>query len=319
MILQRIILIRVAQAFCVFLALSILLFFTIEILPGDIVSATSSRFTPLDQIEYAREQLGLTEHPVKRYIHWIGSAAVGDFGSSPYTRGNIAPVLFERLGNTALLTLLSSMIALPIGFTAAVISVMTRGSIFDRTSTMISLIAISLPEFLIAYLLMTIFVVTYPLFPAHTIFYDEMDIGARLHAMILPASTLAIVGIAPVLRISRASLINVLSANYIEMARLKGVPIWRIVTVHALPNAIPPIINMVVLLIAHFMVGAFIVEQIFSYPGIGNMMIAAVKFRDIPLVLAVGMVFAVFFISLNLLADIISLLATPRARLPFSK
>ncbi|HCA92569.1 MAG TPA: ABC transporter permease [Alphaproteobacteria bacterium] len=314
MFLARLILIRVATASGVLLAISILLFFAIETLPGDLASETASRFTPEDQIAFAREQLGLNAHPVRRYLAWIGAAARGDFGTSFYSRGDIAPMLAERLGNTALLAGFAAAMAIPAGFVAAVISVIARGGIFDRGMTVVSLAVISMPEFLIAYLLMTVFVVIYPVFPAHTIFYDDMARSSRLAAMVLPAATLAVVGFAPVLRISRASLINVLASGYVETARLKGLPIWRIVLVHALPNALPPIINMVVLLIAHFLVGAFIVEQIFSYPGIGKAMIAAVKFRDIPLVLATGLVFAVFFVTLNLLADVISLLVTPRAR-----
>ena len=163
---------------------------------------------------------------------------------------------------------------------------------------------------------MTIFVVTIPIFPAHTVFTDEMRLADRLHAMALPAATLAIAGLAPVLRVSRACLISVLASDYIEMAKLKGISITRIITIHALPNVLPPIINMVVLLIANYMVAAFIVEEIFSYPGIGKMMIAAVKFRDIPLVLATGMVFAFFFVILNLIADLLSIMVSPKLRDP---
>ena len=281
-------------------------------------SETAGRFTPPEEIEFARDRMGLNEHPVQRYIDWLGAAARGDFGTSSYSRGEIAPMLADRLGNTALLATFAFLMAVPAGFAAAVTAVILNGSALDRGMTAISLMVISMPEFLIGYLLMTIFVVMFPVFPAHTIFYEGMGAIERLHAMVLPAATLAAVGFGPVLRISRASLLNVLASGYIETAKLKGLPPWRVVLVHALPNALPPIINMIVLLVANFLVGAFIVEQIFSYPGIGNAMIAAVKFRDIPLVLAIGLVFAVFFVLLNLLADIASILATPRLRTPLS-
>ena len=299
-------------------AISIFLFVAIETLPGDLASETAGRFTPPEEIEFARDRMGLNEHPVQRYIDWLGAAARGDFGTSSYSRGEIAPMLADRLGNTALLATFAFLMAVPAGFAAAVTAVILNGSALDRGMTAISLMVISMPEFLIGYLLMTIFVVMFPVFPAHTIFYEGMGAIERLHAMVLPAATLAAVGFGPVLRISRASLINVLASGYIETAKLKGLPPWRVVLVHALPNALPPIINMIVLLVANFLVGAFIVEQIFSYPGIGNAMIAAVKFRDIPLVLAIGLVFAVFFVLLNLLADIASILATPRLRTPLS-
>ena len=318
MLVARTILTRICVAFGVLFAISIFLFVAIETLPGDLASETAGRFTPPEEIEFARDRMGLNEHPVQRYIDWLGAAARGDFGTSTYSRGEIAPMLADRLGNTALLAAFAFMMAVPTGFAAAVTAVILNGSALDRGMTAVSLMVISMPEFLIGYLLMTLFVVMFPVFPAHTIFYEGMGAIERLHAMVLPAATLAAVGFGPVLRISRASLLNVLASGYIETAKLKGLPPWRVVLVHALPNALPPIINMIVLLVANFLVGAFIVEQIFSYPGIGNAMIAAVKFRDIPLVLAIGLVFAVFFVLLNLLADIVSILSTPRLRTPLS-
>ena len=318
MLVARTILTRICVAFGVLFAISIFLFVAIETLPGDLASETAGRFTPPEEIEFARDRMGLNEHPVQRYFDWLGAAARGDFGTSTYSRGEIAPMLADRLGNTALLAAFAFMMAVPTGFAAAVTAVILNGSALDRGMTAVSLMVISMPEFLIGYLLMTLFVVMFPVFPAHTIFYEGMGAIERLHAMVLPAATLAAVGFGPVLRISRASLLNVLASGYIETAKLKGLPPWRVVLVHALPNALPPIINMIVLLVANFLVGAFIVEQIFSYPGIGNAMIAAVKFRDIPLVLAIGLVFAVFFVLLNLLADIVSILSTPRLRTPLS-
>ena len=318
MFVARIILTRICVAFGVLFAISIFLFVAIETLPGDLASETAGRFTPPEEIEFARDRMGLNEHPVQRYIDWLSAAARGDFGTSSYSRGEIAPLLADRLGNTALLATFAFLMAVPTGFAAAVTAVILNGSVLDRGMTAVSLMVISMPEFLIGYLLMTIFVVTFPVFPAHTIFYEDMGAIERLHAMVLPAATLAAVGFGPVLRISRASLLNALASGYIETAKLKGLPPWRVVLVHALPNALPPIINMIVLLVANFLVGAFIVEQIFSYPGIGNAMIAAVKFRDIPLVLAIGLVFAVFFVLLNLLADIVSIISTPRLRTPLS-
>ena len=316
MSLLRIILWRITQSIFVLLSLSVFLFLAVEILPGDLASATAPRFVTSDQIEFSREELGLNRSPITRYFDWISQILQGNLGVSWSKRAEIAPLLAERLSHTALLGLMASCLSIPIGFAAALIAVINRGSIFDRLTTGTSLAVIAMPEFLIAYLLMTIFVVTIPIFPAHTVFTDEMRLADRLHAMALPAATLAIAGLAPVLRVSRACLISVLASDYIEMAKLKGISITRIITIHALPNVLPPIINMVVLLVANYMVAAFIVEEIFSYPGIGKMMIAAVKFRDIPLVLATGMVFAFFFVILNLIADLLSIMVSPKLRDP---
>ena len=308
------ILLRISQAVFVLLVLSAVLFFAVEVLPGDLASATAPRFVTSDQVAFAREEMGLTASAFERYGHWMWRFLNGDLGVSWSNRAAIGPMLAEGLSSTAVLALMASAISLPIGLIAALFAVIYRGSIFDRLTSGASLAVISMPEFLIAYLLMTFLVVTFPLFPAHTIFFDEMSMADRLRAMFLPAMTLAISSLAPVLRVSRACLINVLAVGYIEMARLKGISMTRIIIIHALPNALPPIINMVVLLISNFIVGAFIVEQIFSYPGIGKMMIAAVKYRDISLVLAIGMVFGVVFVTLNLLADVLSFMSTPRMR-----
>lgn len=307
---------RIVAAVFVLWAISAILFCAVETLPGDFASATAPRFVTADQLEHTRDALNLDDPAALRYLSWLSRAARADFGISWYSGQPIAALLTERIGNTVLLALLAAAMALPVGFGAAVLSVIFRGSAWDRIASALSLAVIALPEFLVAYLLMTLFVVTYPIFPAHSLFFDGMGLGARLQAMTLPALSLAIVAVAPVLRITRASLIHVLGADYAMTARLKGMPMRRVVLVHALPNAVPPIINMGVLVFANFMVGAFIVEQIFSYPGIGKAMIAAVKFRDIPLVLAIGLVFAAIFVVLNLVADIASILATPRLRYP---
>lgn len=316
MSLLRIILSRITQSIFVLMAISVFLFLAVEMLPGDLASATAPRFVTADQIAFTREELGLNHSAITRYLDWISRLLKGDLGVSWSNRADISAMLAERLAYTAILGLMASCLSIPIGFAVALIAVIHRGSIFDRLTSGLSLAVIAMPEFLIAYLLMTIFVVTLPLFPAHTVFSDEMLLADRLHAMALPAITLAIAGLAPVLRVSRACLISVLATGYVEMAKLKGSSMTRIITIHALPNVLPPIINMMVLLIANYMVAAFIVEEIFSYPGIGKMMIAAVKFRDIPLVLATGMVFAFFFVTLNLIADLLSIMATPKLRHP---
>ncbi|MGB0505369.1 MAG: ABC transporter permease [Pikeienuella sp.] len=312
--LLKLILMRVFAALWVLLAVSVFLFVAVETLPGDFASASAPRFVTADQIEAARERMGLNVAPVVRYIDWITRAVEGDFGTSWYSRQPIADILAERLGHTALLAAFAGAIAVPFGFGLGVFSVIYRGSFADRAITSGSLVAISLPEFLVAYLLMAIFTIQFQVFDAFTVFTDDMSMANRLAAMALPAMALSIVAIAPVLRLTRASLINILASPYVEMARLKGVSVLRIVLWHMLPNAIAPIVNAVVIVIANLLAGAFVVEAIFSYPGIGVSMVSAVKFRDIPLVLSTGLIFALFFVTLNLIADVIAILADPKLR-----
>ena len=314
MSIYRMILTRLLVSAWIFLFVTALLFFAMETLPGDYASASAPRFTTWDQIEAQRENMGLNDPAVERYFSWLWQSLQGEFGHSWYSGREIAPDLVQRLGFTAMLACMAALMAIPLGFIGGLVTVVRRGGVIDRLTSSVTLVAISMPEFLVAYALMAFFVVSLPIFPAHVVYTDDMSLAERIRVMILPAASLAIIAVAPVLRQTRAAIINVLASAYIEQARLKGLGMWSIVVVHALPNAIAPIVNMTLLVVANFFVGAVIVEQIFSYPGIGNILISAVKFRDIPLVLALGLVFALIFISINLLADLLSILCNPRLR-----
>ena len=181
---------------------------------------------------------------------------------------------------------------------------------------MASLIAVSFPEFFIAYVLVILVAVQLGWFPSLASISPTMDFGTKLYTVALPAATLVMGVLAQMLRMTRASVIGVMSSPYIEMAVLKGLAPWRVVVQHALPNALAPIINVVALNLAYLIVGIIVVEVVFVYPGMGQLMVDAVSKRDVPVVQACGLIFAGTYVGLNMIADILAILSNPRLRRP---
>jgi peptide/nickel transport system permease protein len=179
-----------------------------------------------------------------------------------------------------------------------------------------TLTAISLPEFFIGYVFVYLFAVTWNVLPSHAIVYSDMPFAERMAAIALPCATLTLVVLAHMMRMTRAAILNVMSSPYMETATLKGLPPFRIVVRHALPNAISPIITVVVLNLAYLVVGVVVVEIIFVYPGMGQLLVDHVVKRDVPVVQAAGLVFAAIYILLNMSADVLAIFANPRLRHP---
>jgi peptide/nickel transport system permease protein len=186
----------------------------------------------------------------------------------------------------------------------------------DKLINIVSLAAISLPEFFVGYLLILYFAVQFGIatFPATV--YEGMSLSERLTAVALPIATLVMVVLAHMIRMTRAAILSVMSSAYIETAELKGLSSLRIIARHAAPNAVSPIITVVALNMAYLIVGVVVVEVVFVYPGMGQYMVDAVTVRDMPVVQACGLIFAAIYIFLNLVADILSILANPRLRYP---
>ncbi len=221
-----------------------------------------------------------------------------------------------RLGNTLFLASMAALVAVPIAILLGLIAARFRETWLDKTISIVTLSAISMPEFFIGYILIFIFAVKLLWAPSIASVYEGMGLGEKLAAVALPVATLALVVIAHMMRMTRAAVINVMSSPYIEMAELKGVSRSRIIFRHALPNALSPIINVVVLNLAYLVVGVVVVEVVFVYPGMGQLMVDAVSKRDVPVVQACGLIFAATYVLLNLTADILSIVANPRLRHP---
>jgi peptide/nickel transport system permease protein len=196
------------------------------------------------------------------------------------------------------------------------LSVHFRNRLPDKIINVISLAAISLPEFFIGYLLILFFAVNLGMatFPATV--YDSMSFVERLKAIALPTATLVLVVLAHMMRMTRAAILSVMSSAYMETAELKGLSAFRAIVKHAAPNALAPIINVIALNLAYLVVGVVVVEVVFVYPGMGQYMVDAVTVRDMPVVQACGLIFAAVYIFLNMTADILAIIANPRLRHP---
>jgi peptide/nickel transport system permease protein len=314
--LARLVARRLALGLLTIWAAEVVIFVATEILPGDVATAVLGQSATPQAIANLRAELDLDRPAALRYFDWLSGFVQGDLGNSLANRRPITDVIGQRLLNTLFLASVAAVIAVPLAILLGLLAALYRETWFDKTVSTTTLAAISMPEFLIGYLLIFLLAVQVQVFPSLARIHGGMDLGQRLYAVALPAITLTAVVVAHMMRMTRASIINVLSSPFVEMAELKGVPRSAIIFRHALPNALSPIINVVVLNLAYLVVGVIVVEVVFVYPGIGQLMVVGVAKRDVPLVQACGLIFAVTYVGLNLLADILSVLANPRLRHP---
>jgi peptide/nickel transport system permease protein len=312
----KLILGRVAVSVIALIVLSSMLFWILEFLPGDFADAVLGRGHTPERLAEIREAFGLNRPAYVRYFEWISNALSLDFGRSWIWRRSVWEIIEPRLYNSLLLAALTALFAVPLGLMLGIWAAARKGTTFDRTTTLSTLVLFSVPDFVLAYFLAFLFVVTIRIFPAHTAWVHDISWPDRLYGMALPVLVLTLISLAPIMRLTRASILNVLGNEYIEMAHLKGMSPWWIISRHALPNAIAPIINVTLMVCAQLIVGVVIIETLFSYRGMGSYMVASVVLRDLPVVQASGMIFAAIYILLFLVADIISVLSNPRLRHP---
>ena len=296
--------------------ISILIFMGVEALPGDVAEAILGQEATPETVAAFRKELKLDLPPHVRYFAWLSDLLAGDMGNSLANGRPVIEMIGWRFGNTLFLAAMSAVLAVPVSIFLGILAALYRNSLFDRAISMATLSAISFPEFFIAYILIALFSVKLVLFPSIANINDQMSFGKKIFAMVLPCLTLTLVVTAHMMRQTRAAIINILSSPYIEMARLKGLKRMRIIVLHAFPNALSPVINVVALNLAYLVVGVVIVEVVFVYPGLGQLLVDSVAKRDIPVVQASGLIFAATYIGLNLLADILSTIANPRLRNP---
>ncbi len=310
---------------------SVLIFLSVNLLPGDFAEAILGQGATPEAVASIREDLGLNKPAVVRYFDWLSGVLTGDFGTSfaqanfnVYAGeaagkggiGSVAAQLEPRFKNTLFLAMVSAIISVPLSLILGILAALFRNSAYDRAVNIGTLSSISSPEFFLAYILILFLAVLTPVFPSLSNIYADMSFGDRLERTMLPALTLTLVVTAHMMRMTRAAIINLLAAPYIEMARLKGINPFRVIVVHALPNALAPIINVIALNLAYLVTGVVVVEVVFVYPGIGQLFVDSVKIRDIPVVQACCLIFASAYILLNLLADVLSIISNPRLRHP---
>lgn len=295
-------------------AVSILIFVCTEILPGDVASAVLGQGATPEALIVFRKELGLDIPPYLRYWNWLVGALHGNLGVALTNKRVIVDEVLPRLGNTLFLAGYAALIAIPLAVGLGVFSAINEGKLSDKLSNILTLIAISLPEFFIAYLLIIFMAVNVHWFPSLSTVFPGMPFGERVHQSTLPAITLTLLVAAHMLRMTRSSVLSVMSTPYIEMAFLKGAKRQRVITRHALPNAAAPIITVIALNLAYLVVGVVVIESVYVYPGLGQLMVDAVSKRDVPVIQACGLVFAMVFVLLNTVADVLVILVNPRLR-----
>jgi len=307
---------RLALGLVTIIVISLLIFVGVEALPGDLAEAILGQEATPETVAAFRKELKLDLPPHVRYFAWLGGFMKGDLGNSLANGRPIADLIGWRFANTIFLSSVAAAISVPIAVILGILAALYRNTLFDKIISTITLSTISFPEFFVAYILIALFSVQIVLFPSISNINDQMPFWEKIYAIILPCLTLALVVIAHMMRQTRAAIINILASPFIEMARLKGLKNMRVIVLHAFPNALSPVINVIALNLAYLVVGVVIVEVVFVYPGLGQLLVDSVSKRDIPVVQASGLIFAATYVSLNLLADVLSIISNPRLRNP---
>ena len=300
----------------ILLVVSVLVFAGTEILPGDVATAILGQSATPELVALIRERLGLDDPVYLRYLHWLGGLVTGNLGTSLVNGADLSGEVGVRLFNTFFLALLTASVAVPLSIVLGLLSALKPNGALDRTISTVTLALISLPDFLTAIILVTLFAVTWKFFPAIVNIRSDDGITDIMHALVLPVATLVFAVLAHMVRMTRTVVLNVLTSPPIEMALLKGIQRWRILIVHALPNALAPIVNVIALNLAYLIAGIVVIETLFNVLGLGRFTVESVQNRDIPAVQVCAMIFCAVYVLLNLLADVISIIANPRLRHP---
>lgn len=307
---------RMGAGALMLVAVSLIVFIGTEILPGDVAEILLGQGATPETLAALRVELGLDRPAAIRYLNWIGSFLSGDLGFSHARNAPIAELVGDRLGNTFLLAGCVAAIAVPISIVTGFLAAMYPGSWKDRGISWLTLGSISFPEFFTATVLILVFAIELRWLPSISSLRSDSEPAQWAAALALPVATLCISLFGQIVRLSRATTLNIMNEPYIEMAVLKGLSRSRIVFLHAALNAIGPVVNIVALNLAYLVGGVVIVETVFAYPGLAKLMIDGVQTRDLPVVQVCAMIFCTTYVVLILVADISAIVTNPRLRHP---
>jgi peptide/nickel transport system permease protein len=305
---------RILLSLLTLLLVSLIIFAAVEVLPGDAATRILGREATPATLATLRAQLHLEVPAPLRYLHWLGGAMRGDFGTALTSARPISVIVAPKLFNTLVLALAAFLLYLPLAVIPAVVQAVRRDRPIDHGLSAITLALLSTPDFLLGTILLFIFAATARLLPTMSTVDESSTFAEYLYAIALPAMTLAIVMAVYAVRMLRDNLIEVLDSDFVRMAELKGLSRGRVMLRHALPNALIPSLNVTALNVGYVIGGVVVVEQVFSYPGLGNQMVNALQLRDYPLFEAAVLIASGIYIVANLLADVGAILLNPRLR-----
>ena len=313
----RTVLQRLGLGLLTLFVVSIVIFGSLELLPGGFAEAILGQGATPETVAAFNREIGMDRPAYVRYVEWIGGVLTGDFGYSYAGMGgsikrSVTDLIAPRLYNTFFLAMMTAAVAVPLSLFLGVMAALYRNSWYDRIVNSVTLTTIATPEFFVAYLLMFFFAIKNRWFYSLSTVSASTEFWEHIYRAALPSITLTLVIVAHMMRMTRAALINLLSSPYMEMAQLKGVPRREAIVRHALPNAWAPIATVIAFNLAYLVVGVVVVEVVYVYPGIGQLMVDAVSSRDMPVVQACALIFAATYILLNLSADIVSIVTNPR-------
>jgi peptide/nickel transport system permease protein len=294
---------------------SVLIFVATEILPVDVARNMLGQFAPQEAVDVLNERLGMDKPPVVRYLKWLGRVAIGDFGESTSLRSPVGPLIVKHAINSGILAGTALLLIMPIAFLLGIFAGLYPNKLPDRAVSLTSLIATSTPEFVVGVLLLLVFAVKLRLLPGSSALVVERTVWESPSKLVLPVLTLAIVDIGYVARMMRASMIEVMRSAYVRAARLRGVPFHRVVIKHALRSALLIPVTVIMLHINWLVGGIVVTETIFAYPGLGQLMLTAANGRDVALLEAGALFFAMVAVLSQVGADILYVLLNPRSRM----
>jgi peptide/nickel transport system permease protein len=295
---------------------SIVVFAATQALPGDAARAFLGRNATPESLETLRKQLHLDQPVLTQYFHWLGGFLTGDLGRSlTGSQQSVTSLIGPRLKNSAFLMLIAGAISVPLSIVLGSVAARRRDRVFDHATSIVLLALAALPEFVTAIALVVLLGTSvFHVLPPVSLIPPNGNPWDYPKELVLPVITLVLAVSPYIARIMRASMIEVLESDYVEMARLKGLPEQTVLWRHALPNGIAPAIQVIALNLAYLAGGIVVVEFVFAYPGIGGAFVEAVANRDLPTVQALGILIAAAYVVLNVVADVATILVSPRLR-----
>lgn len=303
---------RVAASLVGLLAVSLIIFWCVEWLPGDTATRILGQSATADALAALRVRLHLNDPALARYWLWLSGAATGDLGSSLVANRPVLDFVADRAANTLTLAGFALALYIPLSLFLGMLTAIKRGGALDHIASVLVLIGMCVPEFVVGILLVTLFAVTLPWFPPLALIDQAKSFGDLVRILFLPTVTLTAAMTAYAVRMMRENLIEVLESDYVRMARLKGLPRWTVLLRHALPNALGPALNVTALNIAWLIGGIVVVETVFNFPGLGRLLIDSIRLKDVPVIQSVALLLSALYMLTNLLADVAMLVLNPR-------